>query len=361
VGSADLEALVRVALDDDLDRLLGAAASEIGSPLGLVGRGGEPLGYAPDDERGRRALAVAEAAARAGLAAPPGWHVRPLARGLGFIGVGGDGHPLLDIASGLLAEQVQRLQLVRAHHADFVRRLVLEAPAEVAQLRREAYELGMPLASAYWTALLGCRDATPRIRLADAVAGAAAGVEGALAVDLTGRWVLLQPADGNGHAPPPWFEQAVLRTRRTAPGCGAQAIVAREPAALDALSATVAELDAFWRYGARAADEPLVSAERFALDRLLAPVARGREARAFVQEQVGLLVDWDAAHRGDLLRVLEAALDHPRHDHAAQRCFMHRNTFRHRLRQAAAIVGRDLDDPDVRLAVHVALKLRRLQ
>jgi hypothetical protein len=38
---------------------------------------------------------------------------------------------------------------------------------------------------------------------------------------------------------------------------------------------------------------------------------------------------------------------------------MHRNTFRHRLKQATDVLGDDLEDPDVRLAVHVALKLRR--
>ena len=152
----------------------------------------------------------------------------------------------------------------------------------------------------------------------------------------------------------------MLHVRRLSPASGAQAIVARAPAALPALSATVAELESLWRYGRRADDEPLLRAEQFALERLLSTVARGREARAFVDDLLGALIEWDADHRGDLVRVLEAALDHPRHDHAAQRCFMHRNTFRHRLRQATEILGRDLGDPDVRLAVHVALKLRRV-
>ena len=352
--TADLEALVRVALDDDLGALLTTAASELGRPLGLAGRAGEPLGHAPDDERGRRALAVAEAAARVGLVAPPGWQILPIARGsapLGFVAAGGDGPaPLLELVAGLVAEQVQRRDLVRAHHADFLRRLVHEPAAGIARLRREAFELGIPLADAYWAALLGWRDAPPRTRALPAL------VDGALTAESGDRWVLLHPADGKG--PPDWFEYAVLHARRIAPASGAQAIAARAPAELSALSATVAELESLWRY-ARPGDEPVLHAERFALDRLLATVARGREARAFVHDLLGALVEWDARHRGDLVRVLEASLDHPRHDHAAQRCFMHRNTFRHRLRQAAEILGRDLDDPDVRLAVHVALKLRR--
>jgi hypothetical protein len=39
---------------------------------------------------------------------------------------------------------------------------------------------------------------------------------------------------------------------------------------------------------------------------------------------------------------------------------MHRNTFRHRLRQALGVLGADLDDPAMRLALHVAIKLRRI-
>ena len=288
----------------------------------------------------------------------------PIARGsapLGFIAVGGgEPAPLLEIASGLLAEQVQRRELVRAHHADFVRRLVHEPPSEVRRLRREAFELGMPLANAYWAAVLAWREAVPRLRVEAGIDEIAAAVKGALTADLAGRWVLLQPADGDGSGPPGWFEDAVLHVRRIAPASAAQAIVARAPAPLDGLSGTVAELETLWRYATPAVDEPVLRAERFALDRLLASVARGREARAFVHDQIGALIEWDAHHRGDLVRVLEASLDHPRHDHAAQRCFMHRNTFRHHLRQANEILGRDLSDPDVRLAVHVALKLRRV-
>jgi len=351
VHNADLQVLVRTALDDDPGALLRAAASELGRPVGVARRSGQPLGHAPDDEHGRRALAVAEAAARVGLVTPPGWQIHPLPHRLGFIAVGGEPNSLVEIVAGLLGDQIQRRDLVRAHQADFVRRLVYEPPAELTRLRREARELGVPLADVYWPALLAWRDGPPRD-----LDGLADGIDGALAVEVSGRWVLLQAAGGD----PGWFKDAVLRARRIAPASGAQAIVARGPVELRGLSAAVAELETLWRYGARANDEPLLRADQFALDRLLATVARGREARAFVQDQVGALVEWDARHRGDLVRVLEAALDHPRHDHAAQRCFMHRNTFRHRLRQATEILGRDLDDPDARLAVHVALKLRRV-
>lgn len=366
MSSAEIEApvtsLVRVALDDDIAELLDAAAVELGRPLGLVNRAGEPLGHAPDDATGRRALAVAEAAARAGLV-PAGWRVVPIARGaaqLGVLAIGGDAAaPLLEIVSGLLADQVQRRDLISAHHADFVRRLVHEPFTEVRRIRREAVELGLPLANAYWVALLAWREATPRRHVTEGVARLADAVDGALCVELPGHWVLLQAADDD-RAAPAWFAAAVAHVRELAPAARAQAIVTRAPVAVAELSGGVAELEALWRLGARAEDEPVLHAEQFALDRLLATVARGRDARAFVHEHLGTLVEWDAAHHSDLMHVLEAGLDHPRHDLAASRCFMHRNTFRHRFRQATEILGDDLADPDVRLAVHVALKLRKV-
>jgi DNA-binding PucR family transcriptional regulator len=102
-----------------------------------------------------------------------------------------------------------------------------------------------------------------------------------------------------------------------------------------------------------------VSVRHYALDRLLARTADTPEASDFVRQQIGPLIGWDRQHQGDLLTVLEAGLDIPRHEEAAAHCFMHRNTFRHRFRHATTILGDGLEDPDVRLAVHVALKLRR--
>ena len=77
-------------------------------------------------------------------------------------------------------------------------------------------------------------------------------------------------------------------------------------------------------------------------------------------DQIGALLAWDGERHGDLLTVLEAALDYPQHEQAANRCYMHRNTFRQRLQMATQVLGHDLEDPDVRLATHVALKLRRM-
>jgi DNA-binding PucR family transcriptional regulator len=85
-----------------------------------------------------------------------------------------------------------------------------------------------------------------------------------------------------------------------------------------------------------------------------------RDASHFVHDQLAALAEYDREHGTDLLRVLELALDHHDRNDAARAAFMHRNTFRRRLRQAETLVGADLACPEERLALHLALKLRAL-
>jgi DNA-binding PucR family transcriptional regulator len=365
--------LVNAALGDDVGRLVEVAEHELHRPLGLVSRAGTPLGCAPADDDGRRALAVAEAAARSGLVAPPGWEIVRIQRNgaLGFlaVGKGGNGRAVseslrvlegsepvsIDLVARLLAEQIERRELARAHRADFVRRIVREPVASPAEVGRQAAGMGLALAGAYWPALLAWRHVPPRPEAVEAIARHANAVAGALAVGLGGWLVLLHPAG----APPTWFEAAVEHARDLSPAGGAQAVAAGRPVGLARLSEAVTELEALWRLGPRRDDAPVLQADQFALDRLLAQSVDRRAAGAFVDEHLGPLLAYDAEHGGDLANVLEAGLDFPRHDVAARRCFMHRNTFRHRMRTATSVLGRDLGDPDVRLAVHLALKLRR--
>jgi PucR-like helix-turn-helix protein len=363
VDTAPVTALLDAALGDDTGRLVEAAEEELHRPLGLVSSSGATLGCAPPGRPGRQALAVAAAAARSGLVAPPGWDILKIERATGELGFlaagarnGSDATVELDLVARLLAEHVERRELLRAHRTDFLRRLVREPIASPAEARRQAAEIGLCLAPAYWPAVLAWRHVPPRPEVVESVARHALAVPGALAVGFAGRLVLLHPPGGG----PDWFEPAVIHARERSPAGGAQAVVAEAPAPLTALSDTVTALERLWRLGPRTDDAPLLDAGQFALDRLLADVVERRAGRAFVDELLAPLLAWDAGHGGNLAQVLEAGLDFPRHDHAARRCFMHRNTFRHRMRLATEVLGRDLDDPDVRLAVHVALKLRRV-
>jgi hypothetical protein len=366
--------LVRVAIESDApQQLVTVAHGALGKPLGLAGSSGEALGRAPDSPAGERALAIARAAATSRLVAPPGWWIVDIARGsssFGYLAVGGrrrreDPAPeLVGLLSKLLADQLQRVALLRDRTTELLRRLVSDAEANPARARREAAASGLDLADAYWPALLGWRGHPPRPEVVEAILrDPDADLGGRLGVPLAGRTVLLHPADGaqRGEGAPDWFRDVADRAGHLAPSGHPQVLVGERLLGLTDLGAGVAEIDALWRMGPRGeGDQPLVSVRHYALDVLLSRTADAPEAAEFVRQQIGPLIAWDRRYQTDFLTVLEAGLDVPRHDIAAARCFMHRNTFRHRFRHATTILGDILEDPEVRLAVHMALKLRRL-
>lgn len=370
-----LTSLVGVAVhSDDSARLVADASLRSRRPVALVGQHGEPLGHAPEGAEGRRALAVARAAAHSRLVDAAGWSIVPIRRGpspLGFLAIGtrqetdAATRVLLDVLPELVAEQLQRVALLRAQRAAFVRRLLSDRRFGAAEARGEARGLGVDLAEAYWPAILTWHGITPPGSVAEDLARDALSLaDGSLTAVLSRRIVLLHPrraAGGDDARPLDWMREIVRRARELAPSFPAQAIVGEAAIELGDVSAGVAELDALRRLGPRVEGERLlVSAREYALERLFWDNLDGSAARGFVDEQLGPLIDWDREHRTDLLSVLEAELDFPRHDQAARSCFMHRNTFRHRVHQAREVLGDALEDPDVRLAVHVALKLRRL-
>lgn len=367
-----LSSLVHLAVEtDDPEPFIAAAGTALGRPLGLVAVTGERLGLAPDDVDGRRALAVAAAAAaRTPAIAPPGWAVIPVAhagRRLAFLAVGGDAEgdvsaaPMLDLIAALLGEQLTRAALLRSQTADLLRRLASGPGLGAERARREGATVGLALADAYRPAVVAWPGGAPGADLVEAFAHRGRPpVDGGLIAIVDGHITLLHPEGADAADALAWFERVVARIRALAPTSRAHAIAADEAVAVPGLGARVADLVSLCRFEPRADTAQLVVwARQYALDRLLRDTLAAPEARTFVEDRLGALIVWDREHRSDLLRVLEASLDFPRHDHAASHCFMHRNTFRHRLRLAMELLGDDLQDPDSRLAVHVALKLRR--
>src|SRR3954470_317965 len=363
-----LGALVRLAVeDDDASRLVEAAARELGRPLGLAGLAGEPLAHAPDDSGGRRALAVARAVARrATLSLPPGWRVVTVGpsesrRAVLAAGAGRRGAPsgaLFDPIVALLGDQLLRAGLRRDKTEAFVRRLVSERAVGVQRARAEGSALGLALPDTYWPAVVGWDGHAPGPAELDGLSRAARRLApGSLAVTVHGRMVLLHPPGAGAPDVLAWVEEVVAVARRGANPRDARAIVADQEVPLHGLRDQVARLARLCAHSA--ATLPVTRARQHALEDLLGDSVASAEARRFVDDLLGTLIAWDHDPRSDLARVLEAALDPPRHDVAAQRCFMHRNTFRHRLQKARDLVGDDLSDPETRLAVHVALKLRR--
>jgi sugar diacid utilization regulator len=371
---APLTSLIRVAVhSDDASRLIAAAGLLARLPLALVGPHGEPLGYTPEGSDGRRALAIAQAAARNRLASAVGWRIVPIRRAssLGFLAIGArqggnaETRALLDMLPELVAEQLHRVALLRAHREAFVRRLVSDPRFGAHELRREAGDLGLALADAYVPAIVTWHATAPPLPVVERLTrDALRHADGSLAALLPRRIVLLYPAHAAGAElaeTTAWLTRVVTQARALAPSFPAHAIVGDAAVALAGVSAQVAELDALRRLGPRAENSgPVVPSRAYALERLFWDHLDPAAARRFVDAQLERLTTWDRERRTDLVSVLEASLDFPRHDQAASRCFMHRNTFRHRLRQAGDVLGTTLEDPDERLGVHVALKLHRL-
>jgi hypothetical protein len=371
--------LIRLATGSDCSRsLVDAAWQDLRRPLAVVDAAGATIASAPVNGGADAAirLAAAWAAAPAGL--PRGWTGRRLHeedRTVGWLVVqrpdviSADEEAVVEALSGLLAAQLGRAALRRSvaaeRQAAIRQRMVTDPGSDVAGLLAEAEAVGAHFAAAYWPSLIvwdhgdlspGALDEATRVW--QAAAGPRSFVvvcDGALALLYADRTpsALLQSD----------VETAVGQTvatlsRRRSP-LQAHGVVGEHSVPVERLHGHVHMLRRLRPYATRAtAGRQVLPVKRFALDRLLENVAAAR-AQSFVGQCVGPLLAYDERHGTDLATTLELALEYPRRDDAARAAFMHRNTFRRRLQQALQLIDADLDDPDQRLALHVALKLQR--
>ncbi|NUU22192.1 MAG: helix-turn-helix domain-containing protein, partial [Streptomycetaceae bacterium] len=90
----------------------------------------------------------------------------------------------------------------------------------------------------------------------------------------------------------------------------------------------------------------------------LLPFLGDDAVRGWAEELLAPLTAHDASARGDLVASVRAWLArHGQWDAAANDLGVHRHTLRYRMRRAEEILGRRLDDPDVRAELWLALRL----
>lgn len=107
---------------------------------------------------------------------------------------------------------------------------------------------------------------------------------------------------------------------------------------------------------ARRRGRTLVEHEELAAGSVL-PLLADDAVRAFADGMLRPLHEHDAKGRGDLVASLRAWLSrHGQWDAAAADLGVHRHTLRYRMRRVEEILGRSLDDPDVRMELWLALK-----
>ena len=104
-----------------------------------------------------------------------------------------------------------------------------------------------------------------------------------------------------------------------------------------------------------------VDFEELGAYRLLASVENQQSLDGFYQEYLGAVESYDARYNGELLETLEGFFSaNGNHARAAEGLHLHRNTLLYRLSRIEALTGRDLANPETRLCLQLALKIRHL-
>ncbi len=105
----------------------------------------------------------------------------------------------------------------------------------------------------------------------------------------------------------------------------------------------------------------LVSYEALGAYRVLLQVHDVEALRHFMEEVLGRLLEYDRKRNGVMVPTLEAFLGHHGNLQATARALhVHVNSLTYRLDRIATVGGINLDDPEQRLNVALALKIRRL-
>src|SRR6266568_8640430 len=103
----------------------------------------------------------------------------------------------------------------------------------------------------------------------------------------------------------------------------------------------------------------VVAVPELGLTGLLAAVSDERLVD-YSQRHLGPLIEHDRARKGALVATLRAYLETGEQQHAAQRLRVHPNTLRYRLDRIREITGLDLENPETRLNLSVALRVQAL-
>ncbi|WP_432826485.1 PucR family transcriptional regulator [Dactylosporangium sp. CA-092794] len=98
--------------------------------------------------------------------------------------------------------------------------------------------------------------------------------------------------------------------------------------------------------------------EELGIFRLLLQVGDLHHMRAYAEDVLGTLLDYDALHKPDLIRTLSIYLDQNGSPKQTARVLrVHVNTVSYRIQRIESLTCLDLSDPDDRLSAHVAVKI----
>jgi PucR C-terminal helix-turn-helix domain len=380
---ATLGRMLRLATESSAPaEVVTAAWDAMHRPIGLVDSHGRALAAMPSGVAGEQAIWAASGELLG--TSPPGharWIFQPVSREgtrLGMLSMSADPAPsrsharMLELVSSLCGAQLHRAGLERAvvarQQAHLRRRTVTSPGLSRHSLVRKARTAGQCLAGCYWPSLVWWSHgdlAEPSLRRLRSVA-TSDGQQRSVLIPLEARVLVLLFADRaagderRGEVQR-WVAKVVHAARGFAGLAGVHVLAANGSVPADDVAGTVDSLMRLRHCQARPwAGGRVPEARAYALELLLGETLDPDGARAFVMQRAGRLLAHDRQHGTDLARTLELALDHPHRDEAALVGSMHRNTLRRKVRRAVELVDADPDDPNDRLALHVALRLARL-
>ncbi len=150
-------------------------------------------------------------------------------------------------------------------------------------------------------------------------------------------------------------------------------IIRQYPGARPAIGLGQAAHDiAAWRSSYRDAVQALDLARRLQTDtplyigdlgvyQLILGLSDREKLGAFCDKTLGMLIDYDKRQQADLIKTLEAFFAcHGNLSQTAEMLIVHRNTLLYRMNRINDIAQIDMNRPEIRLALHLALTIRRL-
>ncbi|GGU98214.1 PucR family transcriptional regulator ligand-binding domain-containing protein [Streptomyces spectabilis] len=382
-GFAAQRELTRQALGDGPEGLLGALAGQVDGWAALYDASGAVVATAPEWAARRAARLTPDVDRLRERTAPASLVVAGAEDRVELHSLGTGRRPRAALAVGT-ASTLGTAERYAVHSAIALLTLTTERSRSLhaAEARIGGAVLRMLLAGEPDHALAvagdlygGLLDAPFRLVVAESAAPPAAGEEGAWSAGLVDAVESAAARFGEALLVVPYGERLVLLV---ADGGAAQRAAvehvarveagspeaAEGPGLLMGLSApagTVAAAPAYKQAEqalsvARRRGKALVEHEELAAGSVL-PLLADDAVRAFADGLLRALREHDATGRGDLVASLRAWLSrHGQWDAAAADLGVHRHTLRYRMRRVEEILGRSLDDPDVRMELWLSLK-----
>ncbi|MBJ7456387.1 MAG: GAF domain-containing protein, partial [Thermoleophilia bacterium] len=360
-------------------------ARQAGVPVALFDHGGGrlappgpdalPLRIAPGDGPGSREDGLTVLPVRAGpdalgwLAAAAGDGAREVSRRRALE------HGVTILALELSRERASE-EAERRLRGDVIGELLAgsPAPADADRLAAHAVRRGYPLQQDMWVLVMepdgpsasaALDEGARAARLLCAVSEAAEALRpGSIVVERGGSLVVLVPGTATAEEAEGCALAAREAAERLTGGASFSCGVSGDPGGPGALHALLEQARLAVRVGRRLRRTGEVHPyRRLGAERLLLAVSPASGLADFVEEWLGPLRRQEARGRSaaPLVATIEALVSvswSPRA--AARRLDVHVNTLLYRLQRARELTGRDLDDPDVRLAFALALRARTL-